>query len=96
MRPLVLASSLLLAAPAVAEVTHSMSARFGVGYRADQMNPHGSFQSLYEGRYTSSFTHQADNGIRFRFDFEIEVGNFDSPRRGEMRAPGVSIGLGGD
>lgn len=81
MRAILLALAISAAAPAAAEVTHSIEARFGVAYSADANNPQGRMHALYEGRYTSTFTHQADNGLLFRFEFGIIAGNLDPDRR---------------
>ena len=78
------AALMLFAAPAAAETTvvHSVEGRFGVSYVSDPNAPRGGMQSLYEGRYTASFRHQADNGLQFRFDIGVVVGNIPSDRRG--------------
>lgn len=85
---------ILLAAPASAvEVTHSFEARFGVGYQADQLNPRGRFQSLYQGRFTSSFAHTSDSGMRFQFDLGIEGGNMTSPWPDSRSLRRVTVGF---
>ena len=80
MKKLLLAVTLMLSTPAVAEITTSIDARFGVGYRSDPSNAQSNLQSLYEGRFTTSITHQADNGLQFRFDLGVVIGNIDTPR----------------
>jgi len=69
------------AAPALAEVTitHSIEGRFGVSY-VSSGDGTGRTRPLYEGRYTTTFAHQADNGLRFRFDLGVVIGNMDSDR----------------
>jgi len=81
MRLFALILPLILSGPAFADVTHSIDARFGVSYRQDPSNPTGTARALYEGRYTTSFTHRSDGGLRFRFDLGIVVGNMDDTRR---------------
>lgn len=78
----VLAFSLPL--PAVAETTviHAIEGRFGVSYASDATGRQSGLQPLYEGRYTTSFLHQSDNGLQFRFDIGIIVGNMDPDRPG--------------
>jgi hypothetical protein len=73
--PLIL---LTLALPAQAEVTHTVEGRFGVAYRNDGTGA-GQSGALYEGRYTASFAHRMDNGVRFRFDIGVVVTNFEGP-----------------
>lgn len=69
------------ASPALAEVmvTHSVEGRFGVSY-VSSGNGAGRTQPLYEGRYTTTFAHQTDNGLRFRFDLGVIVGNIEADR----------------
>lgn len=72
-----------LALPAFADiesgtgVEHRVDGRFGVSI-IDGPNGTSGTQGLYEGRYTASFRHTADNGVRFRFDLGVAIGNFDS------------------
>lgn len=92
MRRLLPAILILSAAPAAAEVSHHIEGRFGVAYHATG-NGTGTTQPLYEGRYTSTFSHTADNGLTFRFELGIVVGNI--PDRGERASrDSYSIGLG--
>ena len=99
MRPILTAIFRILPAaartPAAAEMTQTVETRFGVGYTSDPLQPRGGLQALYEGRYTASFDHQADNGVRFRFDLGIAIGNFDSqvPNPRPMRLPPGSVGF---
>ncbi len=84
MRPIL--TVLLFAAtalPAAAEVTitHNVEGRFGVSYVSGG-NGTSQTQPLYEGIYTTTFAHDFDNGMRFRFELGISAGNFDSDRRG--------------
>jgi hypothetical protein len=68
------------AVPALADVTHHFSGRFGVSYVPD---PNGSgmrAQTLYEGSYTARFSHETDAGVRFRFDLGVVMSNFESRR----------------
>ncbi|MCB1406881.1 MAG: porin [Rhodobacteraceae bacterium] len=102
MRPFAHAFSALVAlltmiSSGQADVTHSMQARFGVTYRSNAQGPNGGLQGLYEGRFTSTFAHQADNGLRFRFEIEIESSNFE-PYRTDTRvtAHRGTIGLSRD
>lgn len=83
MRLFLILLSLLLASPVAADVTHSIEARFGVAYRSGPAGAPGRLQELYEGRYTSTFTHQSDNGLRFRFDLGVAAGNFEPNYPGE-------------
>ncbi|WP_417597948.1 hypothetical protein [Pararhodobacter oceanensis] len=92
MRSLLMALSVTLASPALADVTHHIDARFGVAYQSDPNSPNGRVQTLYQGRYTSTYTHRADNGLQFRFELGVEVGNFE-PRRPSAMAPNASIGV---
>lgn len=89
MRP-ILAALLMssTALPAVAEVTitHRIEGRFGVSY-ASGGNGTSPTQPLYEGIYTTTFAHEADNGVRFRFELGISAGNLDSDRRGPRSTP---------
>ena len=94
MRAILTALVLLTAAPATADVTYSVEGRFGVAYSHDAATGQTQARPMYEGRYTTTFSHQADNGVRFRFDLGIVVGNLDSvvpyPRPGLTDAPGFS------
>lgn len=77
-------AALLLGAGAVqAETTviHAIEGRFGVSYNSDPNAPRGGLQPLYEGRYTTSFLHESDGGLRFRFDIGVVVGNIQSERQ---------------
>ncbi|MEZ5750997.1 MAG: hypothetical protein R3D60_03170 [Paracoccaceae bacterium] len=67
-------------APALADVSHSYGGRFGVSYQRDPNAAPGTTSVLYEGRYTTTFSHQTDNGLRFRFQVDLSVGNL-APRR---------------
>ena len=90
-------TSLLTAPMASAEVTHHIDARFGVGYRSDASRSQSQLQPLYEGRYSATFTERADNGMTFRFELSVVVGNL--PERGERRPPvngALSVGVGSD
>ena len=82
--PAALALLTLAIQPALAETTviHTVEGRFGVSYSSDPNTPRGGLQPLYEGSYTASFLHQADNGLRFRFDIGVVVGNIQSDRPG--------------
>lgn len=77
MRRLILTLPILFASPAVAEVTHSIQTRFGVGYVAHAGQSSGQAQPLYAGRYTSTFSQQSDSGLMFRFELQIDAGNFE-------------------
>ena len=84
MRLIALAALTLAAAPVQAfEVTHSYGGRFGVAYSSnagqDRTHP------LYEGRYSLGTVHRADNGLTFRFEMDVIVGNM--PDRGPDRRP---------
>ena len=70
-----------IATPSMADVTHSIETRFGVAYVSD--GAQSRTRGVYSGRYTSTFSHEADNGYTFRFEIELEVGNFSPNRRGE-------------
>jgi len=83
MRALISILLILSSAPALADVTHSIDARFGVAYVDDPNNPQSGLQALYEGRYTTTITHESDGGLRFRFDIGVEIGNFQSNRPSE-------------
>ena len=84
---------ILGAVPASAEVSHRIEGRFGVAYQSNPDGSGGTTQPLYEGRYTSTFSHTADNGLTFRFELGVVVGNI--PDRGERAArDSYSIGLG--
>ena len=92
MRRLLPALLIVTAMPATAEVSHRIEGRFGVAYQSNP-NGTGTTQPLYEGRYTSTFSHTADNGLTFRFELGVVVGNI--PDRGERASRGAySIGLG--
>jgi hypothetical protein len=79
--PALFLSTLTLPATADVTVTHRIEGRFGVSYVRD---PNGSehVQSLYEGRYTTTFQHDFDNGVTFRFELGLALGNLDSDQRG--------------
>lgn len=84
MRLISLVALTLAAAPVQAfEVTHSYGGRFGVAYSSnagqDRTHP------LYEGRYTLGTVHRADNGLTFRFELDVIVGNL--PDRGRDHRP---------
>ncbi|MCW1930886.1 hypothetical protein [Pararhodobacter zhoushanensis] len=92
MRRLLPVFLIMTAMPATAEVTHRIEGRFGVAYQSTP-DGGGTTQPLYEGRYTSTFSHTADNGLTFRFELGIVVGNI--PDRGERAArDSYSVGLG--
>ena len=84
-------SLICLVTPAVAEVTHNVDGRFGVSYVNDASG--SSAVPLYEGRYTTTISHQADNGLRFRFELSIVAGNIEE--RGQRPWP-VGTGIGSD
>lgn len=71
---------LCLATPAVAEMTHNYGGRLGVAYVSDPTRPNGQTRALYEGYYATTVTHETDGGLRFRFEFDIIVGNINDPR----------------
>lgn len=88
----------LVTTPAMAEVTHRMEGRFGVGYTSDPAPGQPFAQPMYEGRYTMGIAHRADNGMIFRFELGVAVGNL--PDRGDWRGPsapnaraGATLGL---
>ena len=81
----------LASTPALADVSYSVGGRFGVSYREDPTRPGGQMMALYEGRYTTSYSHQADNGLRFRFDVSVVVGNLPDDNR--LSVGGVSAGV---
>ena len=66
------------AMPAAAEVTYHVQGRFGVAYTSDQSGG-SQVRPLYEGSVTTSFSHELDTGIRFRFDVGVVVSNYDTP-----------------
>lgn len=76
---------LLIAAPLQAAadvtVTHQIEGRFGVSY-ATGPDGRSQAQPLYEGRYTTTFAHDFDNGLTFRFELGVALGNFDPDTRG--------------
>jgi len=82
---------LLASAPALADVSYSVGGRFGVAYREDPAHPGGQMMALYEGRYTTTYSHEADNGLRFRFDVSVVVGNLPDDNR--LSVGGVSAGV---
>ena len=92
MRRFLTAFLMVLATPALADVTHHIDARFGVSYRSDANAPNGRAQPLYQGRYTTTYTHRADNGMQFRFELGVVVGNFE-PRRPARLSPSGSLEL---
>ena len=89
MRPILLALSLTaVAAPAAADVivTHHIEGRFGVAYTTDSSGASHS-QPLYEGRYVTTFQHEYDNGLRFRFELGVALGDLPYDRRGQPFPP---------
>lgn len=81
--------------PAAAEVTHNFEGRFGVGYQSDAATGQSRTRSLYEGRYTTRFTERTDNGLTFRFELDVIVGNM--PERGARYRPAAGqLGVGTD
>ena len=77
-------SILLFAAPVQAlEITHSYGGRFGVAYA--ETEGRGRAHALYEGRYSLGTVHRADNGLTFRFEMDVIVGNM--PERGPDHRP---------
>lgn len=79
--------------PAAAEVTHNYEGRFGVAYQSDAAPGQSRTRPLYEGRYTSTFTQRSDNGLTFRFELDVIVGNM--PERGarhRQAAGQISVG----
>lgn len=80
LKPLIPVLILTSASPALGEVTHHFTGRFGVTFTSGQNGAPGTSQPLYEGTYTARFSHQTDMGIRFRFDLGVTMSNFDSPR----------------
>lgn len=95
MRLVALTLIALLPGAATAEVTHHIAGRFGVAYVADGQTGQSSLQSLYQGRYTMAIEHQADNGLRFRFELGIVTGNFDSEDRPAYPRPDPRPGATG-
>lgn len=89
MNRLLILSSVLFATvtSAQADMTHRYGGRFGVAYENGPTNPDGRTQALYEGFYSTQVTHQADNGLRFRFELDIVVGNINDPRPVHMQYP---------
>lgn len=88
LRPLTALAVLILASTsAQAEISHRYGGRFGVAYVSDPNNPNGTSRPMYEGFYSTAITHQADNGLRFRFELDIIVGNIDDPRPRHMQYP---------
>ena len=81
----------LASTPALADVSYSVGGRFGVSYREDPTRPGGQMMALYEGRYTTTYSHEADNGLRFRFDVSVVVGNLPDDNR--LSVGGVSAGV---
>ena len=80
MRLFPLAALILAATPLNAlEVTHNYGGRFGVAYSSTdgQSRAH----PLYEGRYTLGTVHRADNGLTFRFEMDVIVGNLPNRDR---------------
>lgn len=81
--PLALSTAVsLLAAltpPAGADISHSVEGRFGIAYSQGPGNS-GRAEPLFEGRYTTTIDHQADNGMRFRFELGVLFGNIDPDR----------------
>lgn len=86
----------LASTPALADVSYSVGGRFGVSYREDPTRPGGQMMALYEGRYTTSYSHQADNGLRFRFDVSVVVGNIPTDNRPDISGISAGIILGQD
>lgn len=84
---LALALVSLASTSAQAEISHRYGGRFGVAYVSDPTIPNGTSRALYEGFFSTSVTHQADNGLRFRFELDIIVGNIDDPRLRHMQYP---------
>lgn len=72
---------LALSGPVLADVSHSIQGRFGVAYTQGPGATRGQAEPLFEGRYTTTFDHQADNGMRFRFELGVMFGNLDPDRR---------------
>lgn len=72
---------LTLAGPVSADVSHSIEGRFGVAYSSGPGGIGGRAEPLFEGRYTTRLDHQADNGMRFRFELDVMFGNLDPDRR---------------
>jgi len=70
-----------LPVPALADVSHAIEGRFGVAYSQGPGATRGQAEPLFEGRYTTTFDHQADNGMRFRFELGVMFGNLDPDRR---------------
>jgi len=100
MRRLLAAVSLLAALTATAaqaEVSHSVSGRFGVAFVSDPAQPQGQARPLYEGRYTTVFTERSDRGLTFRFEMDVIVGNI--PEHSDRVRPVTgrfSVGTGTD
>lgn len=87
MRRLLFVLPFLAASPGFADVTHAIDARFGVAYISDPTQGPGRMHTLYSGRYTSTFSHESDTGMMFRFELGVEVGNFDPDYPSERLLP---------
>ncbi len=85
---------MMVPVPSAADVTHSFDTRFGVAYVSD--GSQSQMRGLYSGRYTSTFSHEADSGYVFRFEIELEVGNFSPNAPGAHRIQASPVGFGAD
>lgn len=91
--PITLALMTLAAPVQAVEVTHNYGMRFGVSYSGSAGQ--GRAQNHYEGHYTTRLTHQADNGVTFRFELSIIAGNIPDDERRRPLAPLTgSVGIG--
>lgn len=75
---LALSPALALAEP-FAPVTHSFETRFGVAYTRDDNTPRGRMEPFYGARYTVTFNHQTDNGMRFGLSMGVSLDNMNTP-----------------
>lgn len=84
-------------APAQTDVSYTVEGRFGV---SSVQGPGGSrTQALYETSFTTRFSHQTDNGMRFNFDLGVVMGNLPDtgrPRPGPRAPAAVGVSLGSD
>lgn len=80
-----LAAALLALSPALAvaepfvPVTHAFETRFGVAYTRDGDNRRGRMEPFYGARYTVTFNHQTDNGMRFGLSMGVSLDNMNTP-----------------
>ena len=75
---LALGPALALAEP-FAPVTHSFETRFGVAYTHNHDNRRSRMEPLYGARYTVTFNHQTDSGMRFGLSFGVSLDNMNTP-----------------